>query len=85
MIASFTQFMLFVQLVSIALLSVWIVSMGLTETLSAIVISTVLTSLPRAYIIINNFFTAGVFDVTRADGKKISRWQLLILMLQEFY
>jgi predicted alpha/beta hydrolase family esterase len=85
MIASFTQFMLFVQLVSIALLSVWIVSMGLTETLSAIVISTVLTSLPRAYIIINNFFTAAVFDVTRADGKKFSRWQLLILMLQEFY
>ena len=85
MIASFTQFMLLVQLVSIALLSVWIVSMGLTETLSAIVISTVLTSLPRAYIIINNFFTAAVFDVTRADGKKISRGQLLQLMLQEFY
>jgi hypothetical protein len=59
--------------------------MGLTKTLSAIVISTVLTSLPRAYIIINNFFTAAVFDVTRADGKKISRWQLLQLMLQEFY
>jgi hypothetical protein len=73
MIASFTQFMLFVQLVSIALLSVWIVSMGLTETLLALVISTVLTSLPRTYIIINNFFTAAVFDVTQADGKKFSR------------
>ncbi len=85
MIASFTQFMLFVQLVSIALLSVWIVSMELTETLLAIVISTVLTSLPRTYIIINNFFTAAVFDVTRAEGKKYHRWQLLQLILQEFY
>lgn len=85
MIASFTQFMLFIQLISIAMLTIWIVSLGLTETLSAIVISTVLTSLPRAYIIINNFFTAAVFDARRADGKKYNRWQLLQLMLQEFY
>lgn len=85
MIASFTQLMLFAQLISIALLSMWIVSLGLTETLSAIVISTVLTSLPRTYIIINNFFTAAVFDVTRADGEKFSHWQFLHLILQEFY
>ena len=86
MIASFTQFMLFIQLISIAMLSIWIVSLGwIEQTLLAVFISTVLTSLPRTYIIINNFFTAAVFDARRADGKKYSRWQLLQLMLQEFY
>ncbi len=86
MIASFTQFMLFIQLISIAMLSIWLVSLGwIEQTLLAVFISTVLTSLPRTYIIINNFFTAAVFDARRADGKKYSRWQLLQLMLQEFY
>lgn len=86
MIASFTQWMLFLQLISIAMLSIWIVALGWSEKIwLAIVISTILTSLPRTYIIINNFFTAAVFDAKRDDGKKYSRWQLLYLMLQEFY
>ena len=86
MIASFTQFMLFIQLISIAMLTIWIMALGWCEqTLLAILISAVLTTVPRTYIIINNFFTACVFDARRTDGKKYHRWQLLLLMLQEFF
>lgn len=86
MIASFTQFMLFLQLISIVILSVWLLALGWCEnTLPAILISTIVVSVPRTAIIINNFFTSSAVQVRRENGKKYSHWQLLLLMLQEFF
>ena len=86
MIASFTRFMLVLQLVGIAGLALLQIKLQwVSSAVVALCIGAMLVTLPRSLIIWNNFFLSGAFRQPDQAGKPIGLIGKTMLFLQEFY
>lgn len=86
MIAQLTRFLILLQILTLAGLSVLLVALGWVETLTVSLLLMVLTmALLRAIIVFNNFFLAGSLKQPTHDGQRVPFVRMARRMLQEFW
>ncbi len=86
MIARLTRFMILLQLLTLAGLSMLFLSFGWTDTLAiGLLYAIVMMTLLRASIIFNNFFLSGALQQPMGNGQRVPLTAASARMLQEFW
>ncbi len=86
MIARLTRFMILLQLMTLAAVSLLFLQLGVFSALPyALLTSALLLMLLRAFIIFNNYFLSHALRQPLANGSSAPAWPLMRRMLQEFY
>ncbi len=86
MIARLTRFMILLQLLMLAGLSVLLLSLGWADTLAiGFLYAIVMMTLLRAGIIFNNFFLSGALQQPMSNGQHVPLTAASARMLQEFW
>ena len=85
MIARLTRFVIMLQLLTLAGLSMLFVTLGWVDTLAiGLLIALLILVLMRAFVIFNNFFLTGSLQQTMSNGQRVPLLHMAGRMLQEF-